>query len=54
MLKATGNALNIALAIASGGEVVGSVIGAGGKGAEGITGQTFIFVGWFPAVMSDF
>jgi len=41
------------LDIASGGEVVGIVIGAGGKGAEGVTDQPFIFVRWFPAVISD-
>ena len=36
MLKATGNALNVSLNIASGGEVVGVVFGAGVRGLKGL------------------
>jgi len=34
-------------------EVMGILIAAGGKKVEGIKGQIFIFVGWFPAVIYE-
>jgi hypothetical protein len=53
MLKVIENALNMSLDIASVGEVLGILIAAGGKGAEGIKGQPFIFLGCFPAVIYE-
>jgi hypothetical protein len=53
MLKVIGNALNMSLDIASVKEVLGILIAAGRKEDEGIKGETFIFVGWFPAVIYE-
>jgi hypothetical protein len=53
MLKVIGNALNMSLDTASVGEVLGILIAAGGKGAVGIKGQTFIFFGCFPAIIYE-